>query len=421
MVSVGDSDMKMRNELLRQLLEISRHLASVTDLERILHLIIERAAKLMDVERATVFLYDSSTEELYIEAALEQLEVRFSADVGIAGAAARNRDIVMVNDAYSDDRSYLDVDLQTGFRTRNLLAGPLLDFDGQLVGVLELINNRAGDFDSNDIYPFEILSAQAGIAVQRAKLIQEKLEKSKIECELAIASQIQQQLLPAEPKTIPGYEVKVSFRPSECVGGDCYDFMQLDDGSWTFLVGDATGHGIGPALISAETRALIRGVMSVNPDLRKLITTVNDLLIADLPEDKFITAFYGRLDSSTHWMEYASAGQSPILLHRGQTNDVRRLETTGIPLGMLPGDEHQGSNQLDFLPGDTLVILTDGIPESRNSEGEEFGVKRIEDCLQRCGKKSLEIMFNTLINETRTFAGDFPQQDDITVLMIRRL
>jgi phosphoserine phosphatase len=421
MVPVDDNDVKMRNELLQQLLEISRHLASMTDLERILNLIIERAAKLLDVERATVFLYDYLTEELYIEAALEELDIRFSTDVGIAGASARERQIVMVNDAYSDDRSYRDVDLQTGFRTRNLLAGPLLDYDGQLVGVLELINKRAGDFDAGDIYPLEILSAQAGIALQRARLIQDKLEKSKIECELAIAGQIQRHLLPAEPKTIPGYQVKVCFRPSERVGGDCYDFMQLDDGSWTFLVGDATGHGIGPALISAETRALIRGVMSVNPGLKKVINTVNDLLVAGLPEDKFITTFFGRLNPSTHRMEYASAGQSPVLLHRGQTNDVIRLETTGIPLGMLPGDEHQGSDLLDFSPGDTLVILTDGIPEYRNSKGEAFGVKRIEGCLRRCAKQSLEIMFNALISELRTFAGETPQQDDITVLMIKRL
>jgi len=417
MVPVGNSDVK----LLQQLLEISRHLASMTDLERILNLIIERAAKLLDVERATIFLYDSSTEELYIEAALEKLDIRFSTDVGIAGVAAREREIVMVNDAYSDDRSYRDVDLQTGFRTRNLLAGPLLDYDGQLVGVLELINKRAADFDSSDIYPFEILSAQAGIALQRARLIQNKLEKSKIEFELAIAGQIQRQLLPDEPKTIPGYEVKVYFCPSEHVGGDCYDFIKLDDGSWTFLVGDATGHGIGPALISAETRALVRGVMSVNPGLRKVITTVNDLLVASIPEDKFITTFFGRLNPSTHRMEYASAGQSPILLHRGQTNEVRRLKTTGIPLGILTGYEHHNSDQIDFFPGDTLAILTDGIPEYRNGEGEAFGLKRIEDCLRRCGKESLEIMFNTLINEMQTFAGDFPQQDDITVLMIRRL
>jgi sigma-B regulation protein RsbU (phosphoserine phosphatase) len=417
MVPVGNNDEK----LLKQLLEISRHLASMTDLERILNLIIDRAAKLLDVERATVFLYDSSTEELYIEAALEKLDLRFSTDVGIAGAAAREREIVMVNDAYSDDRAYRDVDLLTGFRTRNLLAGPLLDYDGQLVGVLELINKKARGFDSSYIYPFEILSAQAGIALQRARLIQNKLEKSKIEFELAIAGQIQRQLLPDEPKTIPGYKVKVYFCPSERVGGDYYDFIKLEDGSWTFLVGDATGHGIGPALISAETRALVRGVMSVNPDLRKVITTVNDLLVESIPEDKFITTFFGRLNPSTHRMEYASAGQSPILLHRGKTNEVKMLKTTSIPLGIFPGYEHQNSDQIDFFPGDTLSILTDGIPEYRNSGGEVFGFKRIEDCLRRCGEESLEIMLNTLINEMQAFAGDFPQQDDITVLMIRRL
>ena len=421
MNSDGGSDLKKQNEILRQLLEISRHLSSITDLEHILHLIIDRAAKLLDVERATVFLYDSATKELYIEAALEQLEARFSADVGIAGAAAQKREIVIVNDAYSDHRYYRDVDLKTGFKTRNLLAGPLFNYDGQLVGVLELINKREGDFDSSDIYPFEILSAQAGIALQRARLIQDKIRKSKIECELAIASQIQQQLLPDEPKTIPGYEVKVYFQPSEQIGGDCYDIMQLDDGSWTFLVGDATGHGIGPALISAETRALIRGVMSVKPDLRKLITIVNNLLFEILPEGNFITSFLGRLNPATHWMEYASAGQSPILLLRGQSNKVERLETTGMALGILPGDEHQGSERLFFLPGDILVILTDGIPEYHNSDGEMFGVKRIECCLQHCQKKNLKIIINNLFNELHTFCGDSPQQDDIAMLMIRRI
>ena len=415
------NDLKMQNELLGQLLEISRHLASIMGLDRMLQLIIERAAKLMNVERATVFLYDALTEELYIEAALEELEVRFSANVGIAGAAANTRKIVTVNDAYSDDRFYRDVDLQTGFRTRNLLAGPLLDYDGQLVGVLEVINKKGGDFDSKDIYPFEILSAQAGIALQRARLIQDKIEKSKIESELAIAGQIQQQLLPDVPKTIPGYEVKVYFRPSEHVGGDCYDFIQLDDGSWAFLIGDATGHGIGPALISAETRALIRGAISVNPPLRKLIATVNTILAKDLPENKFITLFLGRLNPSIHQLEYANAGQSPILLHHGQTNDVEILETTGIALGIIPGDEHQGSKQLDFLRGDTLVLLTDGIAEYHNSEGQEFGLKRIEHCLQRCKNEDLEIVINTLIREMHIFAGDSPQQDDITVLLVRRL
>ena len=421
MVSVGDSDLKMQNELLRQLLEISRHLSSITDLERILHLIIERASKLLDVERATIFLYDTSTDELYIEAALEQLEVKFSANLGIAGAAAKKREIVMVNDAYSDDRYYRDVDLQTGFRTRNLLAGPLLDYDGQLVGVLELLNKNSGNFDSSDIYPFEILLAQAGTALQRSRLIQDKIERSKFECELAIAGLIQKQLLPDEPKTVPGYEVKVYFQPSEHVGGDCYDIMQLDDGSWTFLIGDATGHGLGPALISAETRALIRGVMSVNPDVRKLITTVNNLLVVNLPEGKFITIFFGRLNPSTHQMEYACAGQYPILMHRGNTNIVERLETTGIALGILPGDENQRSERLYFLPGDTLVLLTDGIPEYRNNHGEEFGVKRIEYCLQLNKEKNLEIIINSMITEMRTFAGDSPQEDDITMLMIRRL
>ncbi len=421
MVSSGLNDLKIQNDLLRKLLEISRHLASETDLEHMLQLIIDRAAILMNVERATVFLYDSLAEELYFEAALEKLENRFSTDVGIAGAAAQTREIVMVNDAYSDDRFYREIDQLTGFRTRNLLAGPLLDYDGQLVGVLEVINKRGEDFSPDDIYPFEILSAQAGIALQRARLIKDKIEKTKIESELDIAGQIQRQLLPDEPKTIPGYEVKVYFRPSEHVGGDCFDFIQLEDGSWTFLIGDATGHGLGPALISAETRALIRGIMSVDPPLRRVITTVNNLLTEDLPKNKFITLFLGRLNPSIHRVEYSSAGQSPILIHHSQTNDVERLDVTGIALGILYGDEHQRTESFEFMRGDTLVLLTDGITECRNSDGEEFGLKRIESCLKKYNKEPLEKLIDTLISEMRIFAGDYSQQDDITALMIRRL
>ena len=161
------------NELadLRKVLKISRAMAAMVDLDSLLGLIIVRAMELLDAERATLFLYEEQTDELVSRIAAEEDEIRCPADRGLAGAAAKSGKTVNVADAYADERFNPEIDRQTGFHTRNILSVPLHDYEGSLVGVLQVLNKRRGAFDDYDITLAETLAAQAGVAVQRARLI----------------------------------------------------------------------------------------------------------------------------------------------------------------------------------------------------------------------------------------------------------
>lgn len=408
------------NEVFIELLGISRLLATSIDLDQTLRLIIEKAACLMQTERATVFLYDIESGELFIRSALEKLEVRFSIDRGIAGACARTGKTVLTNDAYQHPDFNQDIDLMTGFRSRNIIATPLLDYNKDLVGVLQVVNKERGDFDEKDIFIIEILAAQAGVALQRAKLIAIEIEKNRIQKELEIAGSIQREFLQGSTISIPNYGIQICFHPADEAGGDCYDFFPLRDGRWVIMMADATGHGIGPCLISIETRALIRGIASSLNDLALTASHVNELLAKDLPPHKFITVFLGFLNPSNHEMCFISAGQQPLLFFQHDSGQVIHLKASNPPMGLFSDLDLENTSSIKFDAGDTLWLFTDGFHEYRNSAGEFFGIPKVEDCLRNTGHKPLKTAMKEVLSEIRRFAEDANQEDDLTFIMLRR-
>ena len=179
---MSDTDLNKRVDDLTVILEINRQLGgAATDLNRLLALIVAGACRIFEAERGTIFLYDELNNVLVSKVATGQEELRVPADKGIVGAAAQSGETVNVPDAYADPRFNSKVDEETGFRTRNLLTLPLKDHEDKLVGVLQILNKRGGAFDADDEQVAAALSAQAGVALQRAMLIQEYLEKKRIE------------------------------------------------------------------------------------------------------------------------------------------------------------------------------------------------------------------------------------------------
>lgn len=301
------------------------------------------------------------------------------------------------------------------------MAAPLLDYTGDLVGVIQVINQHEGDFTGSDKFVMEVLAAQAGVAIQRSHLIERQVENVKTQKELRIAGDIQKQCLPAGSIGIPNYEVETIFQPAEQVGGDCYDFLKLDDGTWLVLLGDATGHGLASSLISVETRALVRGISSRLFDLVRSATRVNELLTIDLPSGKFITAFMGFLDPVGHCLYFIIAGQEPILFFNHGAGTIQALSSTGLPFGIMPGADYSQMRSVRFDIGDTLWVTTDGFPEYRNREGAFFEKERLMACLQKHAAMPLDIGSRQLMDEIQRFAGDVPQQDDLTMISLRRV
>ena len=405
---------------LQALLEVSCQLGASSELGPLLQIIEQASLRVLDCERTTIFLYDRQADELFSRVATSQDSIRFPANRGIAGEAFRNEKVINVADAYADARFNRDVDRATHFTTRNLLTSPLLGMDRRPVGVLQVLNKRGGPFTAWDEELVRTFSAQAGVAVQRQLLLEEYLENQRFKADLKIAHNIQQGLLPRRPPAVRGYDIAGWNRPADETGGDFYDFQELTGGALAVTIADVTGHGVGPALIAAECRALLRASLSLTHNLERVLALVNDLLNADLPEDRFVTTFVGLLAPEDHSFAYISAGQGPLFHFTRATGAVRELPTSGLPLGIVPGCTYELSRETVFEPGDMLVFLTDGFVEWPDPAQNRFGNDNVHALLRRNGDLPAAALIQTIYREVREFARGTPQQDDLTAVVLKR-
>ncbi len=405
---------------LQKVLQISRSLVATTDIDSLLALIIERSMELLAAERASLFLYDTSSNELLTRVAAGVDEIRVPADKGIAGATVKSGSTIIVPDVYADDRWNPDVDRRTGFKTRNILSVPLKDYEGGLVGVLQVINKRRGGFDDYDVTLAETLAAQAGVAIQRATLIDHYLIKQEMERAMKIAQDIQRGLLPQSNPQISGFDVAGFCRPADETGGDTYDFMQLPGGRWMMMIADATGHGIGAALVIAETRAMLRAIGLGGADASAVLGSANDLLTGDLTEGRFVTCFLGVLDPAAASLSYASAGHGPILFYDRNCDAFRQAPATSLPLGVMAQVDYSQLETVPMKSGDLAVIITDGIFEAINADDEQFGIDRIIQLLRRDRDLPAAQITDSLRDAVLDFTKGQPQADDLTAVVIRK-
>ncbi len=411
---------------LERLLDVSRQLGATVELDLLLAAIADAATSVLDCERATVFLLDRETQELCSRlatgiAASPIAEIRFPVGRGIAGEVAATGVPIDIPDAYADDRFNPEFDRRSGFHTTSMLTLPLTGHDGTTVGVLQVLNKRGGPFGGRDTEIATFLGTQAGVAIQRQMLLEEYATKQRIERDLNIARTIQQGLLPKEQPRVPGFDVAGWNRPADLTGGDYYDFMSLDDGGLAITIADVTGHGIGPALVVSETRALYRAVVRQAHDLAAAADQVQALLAQDLPEGRFVTAFFGVLDPARSAVRYVSAGQGPILAYSAATGEFVDLPTQGLPLGIVPELPYEPTVEQPLAPGDMLVLLTDGFFEWSNPAGEQFGTRRVHDVVHAHRAAPAEQLIALLYDAVVEFAAGSPQADDLTAVIVKRL
>jgi len=410
-----------QNRDLFRVLEVSRQLAATPDLQTLLEIVEKSSLEVLDCERASVFLHDRTTDELYSRVATGGQQVRFSTQAGIAGQVFRTGAVINVPDAYADPRFNAAIDRRTGFRTRNLLTCPLFSWDNTILGVLQLLNKRDGPFEAWHEALAKTLSAQAGVAVQRQLLFEEIATKRRYEYNLAIARKIQQGLLPKRSPSLEGFDIAGWSRPADETGGDFFDFQELSAGNLAITLADVADHGIGPALLAAECRALVRASWSHSGELDRIVSLVNQLLAADVPDGGFVTAFFGLLQRTGNRLCYISAGQGPILHFQETDGTVRELATQGVPLGLVPDFGYEVPVELTLSPGDLVVLLTDGFYEWSDAEGKQFGTEKMRELIRLQHHLPAGDVIRTLHEAVLGFAGASPQRDDLTAVVIKKL
>jgi phosphoserine phosphatase len=408
-------------EALEKILDITRSLAAPFDLPAMLARVIDAGREVLAADRGTVFLYDSAADELYVKSATGLESARFPADRGIAGECARTKRVVNVADAYADPRFNPEIDRKTGYRTRCLLTVPLVGFDDSLVGVLQLLNKVDGVFTDADARIATALGAQCAVALQRARMLEERVAREKMERELAIARDVQMRALPQEMPQVPGYDIAGFSRPANETGGDTYDVVPLASDRLCLLLGDATGHGIGPALCATQMRGMLRMAMRLDADLDATFKQINEQLCSDMLDNRFVTAFLGILDTRRHEVAYHSGGQGPLLHFHASDGRLEWLGTTTPPLGLFTGLPLGPQGRLHLEPGDVLALLTDGIYERADGEDRCFGEERVGALVREHSRESASRLVEIVLEGAEQFAGGVAQQDDVTLLVLKRL
>jgi len=415
-------DRQVRN--LNALLEVAKALGGEMQLDNLLPVIIQKTTEVMDADRSSLFIYDSETQELWSKVAegLDAKEIRFPVGVGIAGDVAKTLKTSNIQDAYKDERFNPDFDKKTNYRTKSVLCMPMLNNEGELVGVVQVLNKKdGGTFDDQDKNLLEALSVQAAVAIQRAQLLEAFVEKQRIQESLKLAADIQMGMLPKEFPAFPDredFDLFASIIPAKEVGGDFYDFFLIDEDHLCFVIGDVSGKGVPAALFMAVTKTHVAASTIPGVEPSDILFRANNELCKENDQGMFCTIFYGILNTKTGEVHYSNGGHNPPYIVREDGTNEQVEGTMGIALGVM--DEMDfGVNTLTLKKGESMYLYTDGVNEAMDIGGNEYSYERLEEFLtSTAGQQTTDIVGGSL-SDIESFVGNAEQSDDITVLMVK--
>jgi serine phosphatase RsbU (regulator of sigma subunit) len=275
---------------------------------------------------------------------------------------------------------------------------PLADADPQQFSVTEALNEA---LVRNLTWRFRAAEAR---------------ERERIEQELQVARRIQQELLPEATPELDGWRIATYYGPAREVGGDFYDFLELEDGRLGLVLGDATGHGMPAALVMSTTRGMLRAVVQSLESPGEVLARVNEALVADIPPSTFVTCFYGILEPQSGRLRYANAGHNlPCRRHNGQAEELR---ARGMPLGLMPGMSYE-EKDIELEKGESVLFYSDGLVEAHDPQREMFGFPRLRRMVAEHAEEGSLVDF--LMEELSSFTGDgWEQEDDITLVTLQR-
>jgi len=260
-----------------------------------------------------------------------------------------------------------------------------------------------------------------GYVAAAVREMQTRREHDRLKRDLEIAGDIQQGLLPTTMPQLNRYEFAAVCRPADQAGGDYFDWQEIGPERVVFSVGDVTGHGVGPALVTAACRAYVRATIGLQISPVALLERVNELLHRDIPEGKFVTLVLIDLDAENHRFRMLSAGHGPTLVVRGRDGDVRSLGSQGMPLGLTDIQAMDEPIEAQLEPGDLVVAVSDGFFEWTDAADEPFGLDRLQEVIRTNRHRPAEEILTAMERAVGDFVGDLPQQDDVTGLVIRRM
>jgi sigma-B regulation protein RsbU (phosphoserine phosphatase) len=316
-------------------------------------------------------------------------------------------------------RKKILLSLRERCRSQGIVALVPLEAQNEVRGMLCLGERlRGGAYSNADLEFIYSLGNLTIISLENTRLFYEAVEKQKMENELNIAREIQKGLLPRSLPKIKGLDLAALNISSKQVGGDYYDVVTLENGNYAIAIGDVSGKGTPASLLMANVQATIRTLVHFNLPLSEMTMRVNHLICENTGNDKFITFFWGIFDPTSKIFRYVNAGHNhPFVVRAG--GSIERLAAGGIILGVMKHASPYEEGSVRLLPGDVIVMFTDGISEAMNKEGIDYTEERVEQFLRKVGALSAQGILDEIQNEIARYTSGAQQSDDITLVVMK--
>lgn len=414
------------------LLDLSQQLLSRRDLDDLMAFIVEEVRRQLSADACAVLLTDADSRFLRFRAASGWYGdpvgrgYRVPADESTgSGRVMRSQQALLIEDLQAQDpplwtSEWLE---REGFRAAAIV--PLVAA-GQSIGTLVIDSRAPRSLSEVEVRFLRLMANQAALAIEKARLHHEELQRERMEEELAVARKIQVSMLPAELPQLPGWQFATHFEAAHQVGGDFYDLFPLpgEPGRWGVVISDVSDKGVPAALFMALSRTTIRNIALRGRAPAEVLSWANRYIQEDSRSDMFLSAFYAELNTYTGQLTYANAGHNPPLLWRRDEGRFMRLPASCPLLGVLP-DIEVPVHTVAIAPGDVLVLYTDGISEAVDADYAEFGAARLEESVRRViqarPSATADEICTVIADNVRRFSGSMVQYDDMTLLIIKRV
>lgn len=301
----------------------------------------------------------------------------------------------------------------------SIAVSPLKSYN-EIKGYLIAARKNELIFYEEDKTAINTFSDYASVAIENSMLLEQSIEKERLEKELDVAREIQRKILPSENPSFQDLYISTVFIPAFEVGGDYYDFFTIGENKFGFIIADVSGKGISAAFVMAELKGIFESLSRLAEGPKEILTKANQILLGTLNKKNFVSALYGVVDLEKHELRFSRAGHCPaILIRDGKANNYR---PSGIGLGLADNNLFQQNLeefQISMKQGDNLIFYTDGITEAKNKNLEDFGEERFIDTLLKNANESVEKITNEVIREVTLFSKDHAQYDDITLVILK--
>ncbi len=408
-------------ETFETLAEIGRDVSSILDLDDLLMRIAQLTKRVIDYRTFGIFLLNDRRDELEVKVAVKYGQVvdvpRIPIGQGLVGFAALHEDPVLVPDVSSDPR-YIPVVKDV----RSELAVPMMLKD-RCIGVLDLESPELDAFDKQDVVILTVLASQAAVAIENARLYEAVVANElRLERELRFAQRVQIALLPTAAPAQSDYEVSGRFEPATELGGDFHDFLTPNAGALVVAVGDVSGKGVAAALYGAFAGEFVRSRTfrrRFDPERfgpAGVLESLNTILHERRLEEYYCTLCYASFDFTHRSVRLSNSGL-PYPIRCGR-DGCRQIKLPGLPLGSFAGSTYDELT-FDLESGELWVFCSDGIFDTLDPEGRDFGTERAVEVVDRSRDASAEDVVNDLFKAVRTFRADAPIIDDMTAVAVK--